>query len=63
MALNDNSFMPFGKYKGEKMENVPASYLLWLYDNNVTNKDVKQYIEDNLDVLEKEVEENSYNNY
>lgn len=25
--------MPFGKYKGESLENVPESYLLWLLDN------------------------------
>ena len=31
--------MPFGKYAGEgrKMENVPASYLLWLWDNGLYN--------------------------
>jgi len=27
--------MPFGKYKGVKLEDVPASYLLWLWDNGV----------------------------
>lgn len=32
MKLTDESLMPFGKHKGEKMANVPASYLLWLYD-------------------------------
>lgn len=29
--------MPFGKHKGTPMEDVPASYPLWLYDNNKTN--------------------------
>ncbi len=24
--------MPFGKYKGEAIGDVPASYLLWFYD-------------------------------
>jgi uncharacterized protein (DUF3820 family) len=57
MALNDNSPMPFGKYKGQKMENVPASYLLWLYDENKCNREVRDYIADNLDVLE---DENDY---
>jgi len=32
MKLTDESPMPFGKYKGEKMANVPASYLKWIYD-------------------------------
>lgn len=30
--MTDQDLMPFGKYKGEKMEDVPASYLLWLRD-------------------------------
>jgi hypothetical protein len=25
--------MPFGKHKGESIENLPADYLLWLYNN------------------------------
>lgn len=51
IPLLDTSPMPFGKYKGDKMENVPASYLLWLYDNNKCNDLVKDYIKDNYDVL------------
>lgn len=53
--LTDNDLMPFGKYKGEKLANVPASYLLWLYDNNKCNKYLREYIEDNMDVLNEEV--------
>ena len=53
--LNDESPMPWGKYKGDKMENVPASYLLWLYKNQKCSIDVKEYIVDNLDVLKKEL--------
>jgi len=55
MALYDNSPMPFGKYQGEKMANVPASYLMWLYNENKCNKEVREYIEDNLDVLQEEI--------
>ena len=62
MKLTDESPMPFGKHKGEKMANVPASYLLWLYDEwtapnprfGFSSKEVKEYIEDNLDVLKQE---------
>ena len=60
MALTDNSPMPFGKYKNQKMANVPASYLLWLYDNDKCNSYVKEYIEDNLDVLRVEVDREKY---
>lgn len=54
--LDDDSKMPYGKYKGEKMENVPAGYLLWLYENNKCGEDVKQYIEDNIDVIKVEIQ-------
>jgi uncharacterized protein (DUF3820 family) len=30
--MKDEDPMPFGKYKGTKMANVPDSYLLWLYN-------------------------------
>ena len=53
--LHDNSQMPFGKYQGEKMINVPANYLMWLYNENKCNKEVREYIEDNLDVLQEEI--------
>lgn len=49
--MNDNSIMPFGKYKGVKLANVPASYLLWLYDNNKCFGELKKYIEENIDIL------------
>lgn len=52
--------MPFGKYKNQKMANVPASYLLWLYDNDKCGSYVKEYIEDNLDVLKVEVDREKY---
>ena len=55
MALNDNSPMPWGKYKGEKMANVPADYLIWLLENNKCNKEVKDYILDNMDSLKYEI--------
>lgn len=53
--LTDNSEMPFGKYAGEKMANIPAQYLLWMYDNNRCTGSVLVYITANLDVLRKEV--------
>lgn len=54
--LTDESLMPWGKYKSHSMENVPASYLIWLYENNKCNNQVKEYIEDNLDFLRMEVD-------
>lgn len=31
-CLEGTDPMPFGEYKGEPLENIDASYLLWLYD-------------------------------
>ena len=53
--LTDESLMPFGKHKGEKMANVPAYYLIWLYENDKCSFAVRKYIQDNLDVLKEEV--------
>ena len=54
-TLTDESPMPWGKYKGDKMTNIPASYLLWCYDNGKCSGDVKEYIRDNYDVLNEEI--------
>jgi uncharacterized protein (DUF3820 family) len=53
-ALTDNDRMPFGKYKGTAMINVPAKYLLWLLDEGVSHNGVRQYIIANQDALTKE---------
>lgn len=52
--LTDNSPMPFGKHRGTAMINVPAPYLLWLYNSCCDHAGVKQYITENLDALNKE---------
>ena len=54
MELTDNSSMPYGKYKGEKMANVPASYLLWCYTNGKCSYDVSKYVQENYDTLNEE---------
>ena len=64
MKLEDASMFPFGKYgpkpKGNEsmMQDVPASYLLWLGDQPWigTWPDVAKYIESNRVTLEKEVD-------
>jgi len=50
--LTDKDLMPYGKWMGHKMANVPADYLLWLYDNDKCNAPVKKYVEDNKGFLE-----------
>lgn len=55
--LQDSDLMPYGKYKGSKMIDVPASYLMYLYDNKMCSDNVKIYIEENKEVIEKELKE------
>lgn len=61
--FTDETRMPFGKYKGTKLANVPASYLLWLYEQikpmapnkrSLDQKYLLEYIEDNKEISEKE---------
>lgn len=56
--MTDEDLMPFGKFKGEKMINVPADYLLWLYNNGKCFGEVKKYLEDNKVVFEAEIKRN-----
>jgi len=67
--LHDTDPMSFGKYRGTPMQDVPASYLHWLWTNErdpmyrKTKVDpVAAYIRDNLDVLKKEHEDGIWEN-
>jgi len=59
MTYTDDSIMPFGKYKGRRLEDVPAGYLIWLYDNGLDRGPLREYIEENKDALEKEISKES----
>lgn len=58
--LADTDPMPFGKYKGQPMEEVLASYLHWLWSQGL-DKDrtssVADYIRRNLNILKEEYED------
>jgi uncharacterized protein (DUF3820 family) len=56
--LTDESLMPFGKHKGERMIDVPAWYLLNLYDHDWCYGAVKDYIKENEDCLRLEIKRN-----
>ena len=60
--LTDETIMPWGKYKGEELQDVPASYLVWLEGeirkndrNTEFNNGLLVYIDENRDVLKKEL--------
>lgn len=55
--LEDTDLMPSGKYSANgsegatRMIDVPAKYLLYVYDNNMCSNKVREYIEKNLEVI------------
>lgn len=54
--LDDLDPMPFGKHKGEPMQDVPARYLHWLWGEKKDDKTdpVVDYIRRNLSALKQE---------
>lgn len=51
LPMTDESLMPFGKFKGRALANVPAAYLIWVWEETEVREPLKSYIKDNLDVL------------
>lgn len=58
--FDDNTPMPWGKHRGQKMADVPDSYLLWLWTDGQhfkpNNRALFAYIEDNLDAIGANIE-------
>lgn len=57
LTYTDETPMPFGQYKGWKMANIPAEYLIWIYNIGNTYGALKGYIEENMDALKAELKE------
>ncbi len=57
--ITDDTPMPWGKHKGVKMANVPASYLLWCFENNKCSPEVAKYINENMDVIKQEINQSN----
>lgn len=55
-VMNDESLMRFGAHKGKRLIDVPADYLIFMYENKRTIGALTDYIKDNLDVLKLERE-------
>lgn len=55
--LSDLSPMPFGQHKGKPMQDVPASYLHWLWTSGVKNEHslpIHRYIKVSMNALKQE---------
>lgn len=54
-AYEDTDLINFGKYKNQMLQDVPASYLHWLWSNRpISDKRLEKYIENNLNALKQE---------
>lgn len=57
IQLEDDSPMPFGKHRDTPMQDVPADYLHYLWQNGLKENrasNVADYIRRNLDALKQE---------
>lgn len=53
-VYDDDTIMPFGKHKGEALQDVPDDYFLYLYDNAmISDSKLLRYVEHNLDAIKK----------
>lgn len=56
LELKETDIMPDkGQHKGTVIANIPASDLLWLFDNDHCSDGVRLYIKNNLSDLREEV--------
>lgn len=51
LPLTDESIMPFGKHKGQRLADVPDGYLMFIYDNYQLHPNLKTYIEENIEAI------------
>lgn len=55
--VTHNTEMWFGQHKGKKMVDVPAEYLVYMYESNKAFGRLKDYIHDNLETLKSEIKQ------
>jgi len=54
-CYEDDSGMPFGKHRGELLQDVPASYLLWLWEQKpLSDTRLENYIHNSMNALKQE---------
>lgn len=60
-VLTDESIMWYGIHRHKKMEDVPAGYLIYCYDTNKCPPNVRVYVQENREVLDKQYQEEQEN--
>lgn len=63
--MNDNTVMWFGQHKGKELANVPASWMMWWYNENPNpvysnHKKLREYIQANIQSISTEAVFKSY---
>ncbi len=58
MPVPDNYIMPFGKYKGQEIGSVPASYLDWVAGQSWKWQwpKIVEYVNENRDHIDRELD-------
>lgn len=58
-----NHPMPFGKYKGKRLDELPDTYIVWLYEGRIRiHNELKEFVKDNYEAAKANVERNNKNN-
>jgi len=55
--MGDESIMPWGIHQGKQMQEVPATYLIFLLTENKANGEVLEYIQENEETLRLEIKQ------
>lgn len=64
--MTDTTIMPFGKYKGKMLGEIPAEYMIWLHDefldenglyrkNGMFAKELADYLRENLEYYKQQL--------
>ena len=65
MKLYDDNAMPFGIHRGKSMRDVPADYLLYIYNQTWIHKwePVVDYIDRNIQGIKKQIDDSGKLSY
>lgn len=55
--LNDESIMPFGKHKGNRLDAIPHGWWIWMYDHKKLKGQYKEYAERTVPILRIQAEQ------
>lgn len=54
--MTDESLMPYGKFKGKALKDVPDYYLMFIWENHDLKGPLYDYISTNLNAIKENIE-------